>query len=758
MTRGARLPGAIAYALHIVIDSDARAVSGEWCMTVDCGAAPQPLVLDYRGAQDTAALTINGVAGRAARDGDRIVVRSDALRPGENVLAMPIASPVAASGTPVLRGGDGDEAFVYSLFVPAEASALFPCIDRPDARAHFALALTLPPEWTAVSCAPIARQTGRRVEFASTLALPTYAFAFAAGPFAVIADPDARVPARVFVRQSRAAALRDDALAALRLAGHAIAWGERFFDAPFPFPKHDLVLIPAFPFGGMEHAGATFLDESAVALGARPVTTTQTAHAAQRRRAQLVFHETAHQWLGDAVTMRAFDDLWLKEGFANLCAALVADDAGHAPWLAFHRLKMTAVRQDLTTGAVPVRRPGTAPQDAKALYGPAVYGKAPALLRQARHLLGEEEFLRGVRSFVSAHAYGAADCDDLADALQAGSGRPMREWLHAWLDHAGVPTLRLELATHEGRIATARVVRDDAHAAASHRTQRLEAIALDADGTVMRTPYLLDRPAIELDAWRGRPVPRVAFPDTGDYAYARVLLDPATRDAVLADLGAVPDALLRLQLVESLWEHVRDADLDPVRFVDMALARIADEPDHAVTAALVEHAALAVDRYVSPAAATARRDALAAFRRVRGLDAAVPLDPLGEAFAARAALPDPVTKAQCFDTLLHDAALPDRWVEVAAARFNAVDQCALTLPYLRPALDALPRLAETRRIFFADRWLAAFMAGHRDAAALVEVERFLGETALPDALRLKVLEHADGLARAIRIHDRYAAA
>ena len=750
MTRGARPPGALHYALHLAIDADAQGLSGEWCMTLDCGAAPGALTLDYRGNADVAALAVNGVAGAATRIGAHVVVPAEALRPGENVLVMPIASAIAASGTPVLRSGDGGDAMVYSLFVPAEASALFPCIDRPDAKAHFALALTLPPDWIAASCAPVARQNGRDVEFAPTAPLPTYAFAFAAGPFAVVEDADAKVPARAYVLRSRAAELRDDALAALRLSRTAIAWCERFLDAPFPFPRHDLVLIPAFPFGGMEHAGATFLDQGSIAPGA------SAGGAALRRREHLVFHETAHQWLGDDVTMRAFDDLWLKEGFANLCAALIAEeyDGGHSPWLAFHRLKMTAVRQDLTAGAVPVRRAGTAPQDAKALYGPAVYGKAPAILRQARHFLGEDGFQRGVRAFVRTHCHGAADCDDLAAALRTGSGRPMRDWLHDWLDRTGVPTLRIDIEARGGRIVRARVVQQES-GDAPVRTQRLEAVAVAHDGAVTRTPYLLDRGEVALDAWCGRAVPRIAFANGGDLGYARVLLDVATRDAALADLGAATDALLRLQLVEALWEHVRDADLDPVAFVDAALERIDAEPDPTVAAALADHAAFAVEHYLPQPTAARRRPAIIAARRELHLDDAAPLGPAGEAFAERASRPAAADKAACFDAMLHDASLPDRWVEAAARRFNAPEQCALTLPYLRRALDALPMLAETRRIFFVDRWLAAFMAGHRDAAALAVVTRYVAEAALPDDLLRKVREHADGLARAVRVHARF---
>jgi len=77
---------------------------------------------------------------------------------------------------------------------------------------------------------------------------------------------------------------------------------------PFPFPKYDQVLIPGFPYGGMEHAGATFFNEDAILFRTVPTVNDY------NRRSETVLHELAHQWFGDLVTMRWFDDLWLKEG------------------------------------------------------------------------------------------------------------------------------------------------------------------------------------------------------------------------------------------------------------------------------------------------------------------------------------------------------------------------------------------------------------------------------------------------------------
>lgn len=740
----------LGYALDLVLARDATRIEGTWRMTFTIDEKVPPLALDYRGPSTADAPTVNGIAGSATHAGGMLSIPAAALRPGPNTLEMHIAAPIAASGTPVLRRGEGDDACVYSLFVPAEASALFPCIDRPDARARFRLALALPPDWTAVSCMPAARLPDGRIAFGWTPPLPTYAFAFAAGPFEAIEAPPGAPPATAWVRRGEVARLREDALEALRLTRTATGWSERYFAHPFPFAKHDLVLLPAFPFGGMEHAGATFLDEDTVAIGP------DAPEGARRRRAQLVFHETVHQWLGDWVTMRTFGDLWLKEGYANLGATLCAEaaDASLRAPLALHRLKCAAVRQDLGAGARPVRCDLPHAREAKSLYGPAVYGKAPAVLAQARHLIGAAAFDAATRALVRDHALGAADADDLGRVLAHTSEQPMQAWLREWLERAGAPVYALRVETDRGRVGRAYV---ETYGTA-WPAQRVEAIALGRDGATHRVSVLLDRPLVEIDAWRGQVAPRIAFANAGDHGYGRFVLDPATREAALGGLAGVDDPLLRLQLVESLWDDAREATLDPARFLSFALAQLEHETEWGVAAALVEHASIAARRYVGDAAGAIARAPLDAARRRLGLARAVPRDPASLALAERAGRADAEEKARCFHAFLHDTTLSERCIEAAAERFNAVGHAPLTLPFLRPALEALPRLAHERRIFFIDRWLAAFIGGQTGREALMEVERFLAAAQIDADLRRKVREHADELARTVRIRARYGVA
>ena len=226
------------------------------------------------------------------------------------------------------------------------------------------------------------------IEFEETKPISTYVFAFAAGPFERVStdyqrsaggqsttvresrrgrEPKAdthdlrMIPKQVdkccphiYVRKSQAAKFKPHAAEVFRLNREAIKYLEQYFDYKFPFPKYDLVLIPEFPFGGMEHAGATFLREDRVIFPQEPTRNDYIT------RANLIFHETAHQWFGDTVTMKWFDDLWLKEGFAEFMAYKTLEKVmpEYNAWKVFYeRNKQAAYLTDSTKGTTPIYQP-----------------------------------------------------------------------------------------------------------------------------------------------------------------------------------------------------------------------------------------------------------------------------------------------------------------------------------------------------------------------------------------------------------------
>ncbi len=293
-------------------------------------------ILDFRGPR-LERVTVNGRAdSRIAWNGAHLRVPASLLRDGRNEVAAEFAALVAPSGASVIRYHDATDGadYLYTLLVPADANQLFPCFDQPDLKARVSLSLTTPAGWSAVANAALAARdsSGGRVRhrFRETEPISTYLVAFAAGPWTIVRDTAAGREIAMYVRRSRAAEAEADSLVSQN--ARAARWLEEYFARPFPFQKLDFVLAPAFPFGGMEHPGAIFYSEERFVFRERPTTVQRIA------RANTIYHEIAHQWFGDLVTMRWFDDLWLKDGFATYMAAKMqaALDPGSDAWKTFH--------------------------------------------------------------------------------------------------------------------------------------------------------------------------------------------------------------------------------------------------------------------------------------------------------------------------------------------------------------------------------------------------------------------------------------
>jgi aminopeptidase N len=595
----------IRYSLKVLLTPGGSTLQGTASVEVTLPKRVPDVALDWRPAPTSrvSRLRVNGKRAHASLDREHLVVPAKLLRPGKNRLSFSFESPIASSGSAVTRYVDREDRaeYVYTLFVPSDASSAFPCFDQPDLKARFRLELLLPRAWTAISNAPVARTESagnsvRRIRFAETRPISTYLFAFAAGPFAeILATPGGT---RLYVRKSQVARARGEASEVLRLNREAVRWLERYFDSRFPFPKYDLVLVPELAYSGMEHAGATFLREDAVLFPSTPNETDVLA------RAETLFHEASHQWFGDSVTMRWFDDLWLKEGFANLMAAKAAEALlpAYPVWNAFHALKTAAYRTDVTLGTTPIYRPLANLADAKSAYGNIVYGKAPAVLRQAEFFVGEQAFRAAVRQFLKQHAYASADWSDLVRALERASKRDLKVWAEAWVKTRGMPEVRLSWDTdREGRPRDTALEQRDVLGDKRTWPMKLTVFALPEAGLPRSVEIELDGARTPVPGLDGMPVIDIAFANFGDFGYGRFLLDGASREAVLARPEIVQGALLRSLVFGSLWESVRDAELAPLAYLDFVIRVAPLERDPVTLASLLARAQVAFLYYASDA-------------------------------------------------------------------------------------------------------------------------------------------------------------
>ncbi len=526
--------------------------------------------------------------------------------PQDNLVEIEYAAPVATAGKAITRFEDKDDGneYIYSLFVPMDADMAFPCFDQPDLKARFGLTVSAPEDWVAVSNGDVSEVQSwepgrRRTSFAATKPISTYLFAFAAGPFVEIRSPKEDM-AHIFVRRSKQARAEKEAPEVQKITLDGMEFLADYFDQKYPFPKYDMVLIPGFAYGGMEHAGATFLREESILFRTEPT------HSDHLNRDTLLLHELTHQWFGDLVTMRWFDDLWLKEGFAQYMAYKTLDSLmpKEQVWKRFYQaMKPAAYAIDATQGTTPIYQDIPNLKDAKSAYGAIVYSKAPGVLRQLAFVIGDDKFKEGLRLYLKDHAFANAEWADLVKALEKASGnQTLGAWAKAYIQQRGMPQVDVNWScSKDGKQYFMELFQQDVLG-----TNAIWPIATE----VLVHQHGLDRMArVNLSTRHSANIvkeggcPDYVYGNNDDYAYGRFLLDDKSRKAVVTRLGQglIQDPFQRTLLWGSLWESVREAQMDPREYVELALKNLPTEKDEALMQSVIGRMVGALHHYVPDA-------------------------------------------------------------------------------------------------------------------------------------------------------------
>jgi aminopeptidase N len=490
--------------------------------------------------------------------------------------------------------------YLYTLLVPADANQLFPCFDQPDLKARVSLSLTTPRGWTAVANGRVTHVDSAAAltfRFAESEPISTYLVAFAAGPWTVRSSVIDGRPVSLYVRASRAREVEADTLIAIN--ARAIKWLEQYTAKSFPFQKFDFLLAPAFPFGGMEHPGAVFYNEESFIYRERPTLSQLLGREAT------IYHEVAHQWFGDYATMRWFDDLWLKEGFATYLAAVMQSDLSPAAnaWKTFYlRNKPAAYAVDASSGTTPVWQQLANLDQAKSNYGAIVYNKAPGILKQLNYLVGDTAFRDGLRRYLHDHAYGNATWRDLLDAVGGVANRKLDAWGNGYILRPGMPVLAQRLDVRAGRIERLTIEQEPVKAlsGAAPWPARIEVLLGYAGSPAVRVPVELRGRVTDVPV-KGRRAPDFVFANARDYGYALVHLDERSVRWLETHIGDVGDDFLRAMLWGAMWDEVRDARLSPARFAHAALRELPRESDEQIVPVILGRLSRAMSAYVSVA-------------------------------------------------------------------------------------------------------------------------------------------------------------
>jgi aminopeptidase N len=397
------------------------------------------LQIDFKqNADHLKEISVNGKAITIDFKEEHIIVNQQYLKLGLNSIQIEFT----AGNESLNRNKD----FLYALFVPDHARTTFPCFDQPDLKANFLLSLTVPTDWkvmaNAVKKDSLLHGNSVTYHFNNSDKLPTYLFSFTAGKYTFINKKMNNRNLEFLYRETDSAKIKFSVDSVFVAHRDAIDFLEDWTAIKYPFQKVGFVGIPDFQFGGMEHPGEVQYKASALFLD-QGATKDQFIS-----RSNLISHETAHMWFGDLVTMKWFNDVWMKEVFANFMADKVTEKLMGKSTFDLKFLQdhyPAAYGVDRTLGANPIRQQLDNLQEAGSMYGNIIYHKAPIMMRQLELLMGKDNFQKGIREYLKKYAYSNATWNDLIAILSKYSKSDLYAWNKVWVNEPGRPVFSYEI-------------------------------------------------------------------------------------------------------------------------------------------------------------------------------------------------------------------------------------------------------------------------------------------------------------------------
>jgi len=572
----------VAYHFEVRLDSELPEYVGSVRAQFELSDVNSDLTLDFAGGAVRAVL-INGVEAVVFYDGYRVTLPAGSLVVGANEVEVGFSRPYSTDGTGLYRFVDpeDDRSYLFSDFEPFNQNRLFPSFDQPNLKARYSTRVTAPSEWVVVSITSESEITESGDErtwvFPASLPISTYVYALHAGEYEVWESRSGEIPLRLFARRSLARYVNPDEW--FEFTRQGFEFFESYFGVPFPFGKYDQLIVPHFNWGAMENVGAVTFNERYVKRGA-------VTRQDRRAHASIIFHEMAHMWFGNLVTMDWWNGLWLNESFATFMATLaLAEGTGFSEaWQVAFTRTIRAYRADEmeTTHSIDLPVPDT--DSAFANFDAITYEKGSAALKQLNYLVGPEAFRRGVGDYLKTYAYGNTTLDDFLGAISAAAGRDLGAWSQEWLLEPGTNSVAVKLECEDGRLSSLSLIQSAPQNWPTRRTHRtqLGLYRFEGDEVIVETlPVTYSGPQTGVET-NGQPCPDLVYPNHGDWDFARARLEPDVLPILGRRLGNFSEPLSRAMLWQGVWEMVLETQLKVTDYVDFVLSNIARESDDAV--------------------------------------------------------------------------------------------------------------------------------------------------------------------------------
>ena len=332
---------------------------------------------------------------------------------------------------------------VTSQFEAAHARRMLPCADDPGYKAEFKLAVRIDKDLDAISNMPIesVEMEGDRkvISFGKTPRMSTYLLYLGVGKFEEVRDRLGNIDVILATTPGKT---RKGGFA-LEVARKSIEFYQSYFGMPYMLPKVHLIAVPEFAAGAMENWGAITFREVDLLVDEN------SSVRVKKRVAEVIAHELAHQWLGNLVTMKWWDDLWLNESFATLMG-YKAVDAIYPQWRMWQDFlnseTSAAMARDSLVNTHPIQVEIKFPSEIEEVFDDISYGKGASILRMIETHMGSGGFRKGVRNYLARYKFSNANGRDLWNSLEEASGKKIELIMSEWVRKPGYPVVTVAMS------------------------------------------------------------------------------------------------------------------------------------------------------------------------------------------------------------------------------------------------------------------------------------------------------------------------
>ncbi len=381
---------------------------------------------------------INGRDAEYSYEGGQLSINEEINGPADIFIDFDGEYSKSLNGMYLANAPEGK--MITTQFESTGARYAFPCIDNPAYKAEFELSLIVDAKEEAISNMPPNGETffngTKIVEFEKTPRMSTYLLYIGVGKFEHI-KMDYRGK-DLFLTAPKG--LLNTTSEPLEAASKIIGYYEKYFDIDFVLPKMHFISVPEFAAGAMENWGAITFREVALVLNKDTGTSTRAVIL------MVIGHEVAHQWFGNLVTMKWWDDLWLNESFANFMGYKSVHSLydNLDMWAVFFNSEMAGgLRGDSLKNTHPIHATVDDPESIEQIFDEISYNKGGSILRMIESFMGEQNFRNGIREYLKNNSFSNATSEDLWNSLDRHSDYNVTEVMESWINMPGHPVIRV---------------------------------------------------------------------------------------------------------------------------------------------------------------------------------------------------------------------------------------------------------------------------------------------------------------------------